>query len=120
MQNKMSNDHKQLTSLVNMLLSKPKQTKSRKNLSPNIRIPLSGEFNGYYLTRREAQCVFHAMNKLTIQETAHQMALSPRTIEFYLKRIRTKLKCRRKKELITKLNQTNFKERYQQYSKLYH
>lgn len=109
-----------LASWVNMLLSKPKQTKLKKKAPPRVRIPLSGEFHGHYLTRREAQCVYHAMENLTIQETAKQMQLSPRTVEFYLKRIRTKLNCQRKRDLINKLGHTEFKERYQQHSKRYH
>ena len=48
------------------------------------------------------------------------MNLSPRTIEFYLKRIRTKLNCQRKKDLINKLDRVNFEERYKQYSNLHH
>ena len=120
MHNNFSNNHNQLSSLVNMLLSKPEATQQKKNPSPKIRIPLSEPFHGQYLTLRESQCVYYAMQKMTIQETANQLSLSPRTVEFYLKRIRTKLNCTRKKELIDKLENANFKNRYKQYSNLHH
>lgn len=120
MKDNLSNDRSELSSLVNMLLSKPKITQPKKVTSPKIRIPLSGQFCGQYLTFRESQCVYFAMQKLTIKETASQMGLSPRTIEFYLKRIRIKLNCPRKKDLIVKLEKVNFKERYKQFSNLHH
>ena len=120
MTNQISSQSEQLNAFVNMLLSKPKKNQPKKVSSPQFRIPLSGQFSGQYLTRREAQCVYHTMQKLTIQKTAEKMNLSPRTIEFYLKRIRTKLNSQRKKDLINKLDRVNFDERYKQYSNLHH
>ena len=120
MHNNIGENHKQLSSLVNMLLNKPEITQPKKIASPKIRIPLSEPFKGQYLTLRESQCVYYAMQKLTIQETANQLSLSPRTVEFYLKRIRMKLNCQRKKELINKLDQANFEAKYKQYSNLHH
>ena len=67
MTNQISSQSEQLNAFVNMLLSKPKKI-SQKVSSPQFRIPLSGQFSGQYLTRREAQCVYHTMQKLTIQK----------------------------------------------------
>lgn len=119
----MMNDLRQtnhMTTLVEMLLSKPKCSDIKKEAPPRVRIPLSGEFAGQYLTRREAQCIFHALDDLTIEETAHAMCLSPRTIEFYLKRIRHKLNCQRKKELVHKLRRTDFEANFKKHQVLYH
>ena len=120
MHNNIGNNNKQLSSFVNMLLNKPEIIQPKKKTSPKIRIPLSDPFQGQYLTLRESQCVYYAMQKFTIQETANQLSLSPRTVEFYLKRIRIKLNCQRKKELISKLDQAHFAEKYKQYSNLHH
>ena len=61
------------------------------------RVMLNGPFDGQYLTKREAECVYYAMENQTIKSTGAIMKLSPRTIEFYLKRIRKNYVVQRKK-----------------------
>ncbi len=101
---------KQASSLVAMLT--PRKTFSKqhtvKKKKPLLRISLDGVFQGKYLTRREAECVFYAMKKHTIKRTGEIMVLSPRTVEFYLKRIRKKLNCARKKDLVRAMHNTSF------------
>ena len=53
-----------------------------------------------YLTQREADCVYHMLLGLTIKETAEELLLSPRTVEFYLKRIKDKFGQKSKKSLL--------------------
>lgn len=52
------------------------------------------------LTKREAQSLYHLMSGKSIADVARMMALSSRTIEFYVKNIRAKLHCRNKDELL--------------------
>lgn len=59
-----------------------------------------------YLTKREAESVFWLMHGFTIIETAYKMYLSPRTIEFYVKNMKTKLNCDSKKMLLEKIGET--------------
>lgn len=61
---------------------------------------LGPKFDGKHLTRREAECMVLLMSGKTIAKTATALGLSPRTIEFYLKRMKMKLGCRTKFELI--------------------
>lgn len=53
-----------------------------------------------YLTQREADCIYHMCLGLTIKETAEELLLSPRSVEFYLKRIKDKFGIQYKKDLL--------------------
>ena len=50
-----------------------------------------------------AGCVYYVMQGCTIKKTASQLSLSPRTVEFYLKRILDKLHCQNRTELMIML-----------------
>jgi DNA-binding CsgD family transcriptional regulator len=97
------------STLVAMLSPRKTNENYHKKLKPiTYRVMLSGPFNGQYLTKREAECVYYAMENQTIKKTGAIMKLSPRTIEFYLKRIRKKLSCPRKKDLVFAMRKTSF------------
>ena len=53
-----------------------------------------------YLTQREADCIYFMVQGHTITSTAQELLLSPRTVEFYLKRIKEKFKIKSKKQLL--------------------
>ena len=57
-------------------------------------------FPGVYFTYREAQCMAELMCGKTIKATGESLGLSPRTVEYYLKNMKSKLKCRTKSELM--------------------
>ncbi len=61
-----------------------------------------------YLTQREAECVFYLLQGKTMHETGLSLSLSPRTVEYYLGKIKQKLNCRKKKEVIRLISQTDF------------
>ena len=61
---------------------------------------LSGEFSEVYLTQREAECMKYLVQGYTFKETGTALSLSARTIEFYVKNIKKKMKLRKKSELI--------------------
>lgn len=67
----------------------------------NIRIELT---NGHYLTAREAQCGYWLLQGMTMKSIAAQMELSPRTVEYYLKRMKERLGCHNKKSLMLLLD----------------
>lgn len=56
--------------------------------------------NGHYLTQREAECITLALQGLTMKKIAAQLELSPRTVEYYLKRIKERMGVKNKKELL--------------------
>ena len=60
---------------------------------------------GWYLTGRELQCITGFMDGMTIKAVANSLSLSPRTVEFYLKRIKDRFGCRTKVELLNLLRQ---------------
>ncbi len=108
---------KKASSILTMLTYGKKKTNQKKedvNLI-TYRIPLDGRFTGLYLTRRESECVFYAIHNHTIKKTGSFLDLSPRTIEFYLKRIREKLNCRSKKDLVRAMKGTSFLALYKQH-----
>lgn len=68
---------------------------------------LTPQYPNVYLTKREAECLFWMVQDHTIIETALKMGLSARTVEFYVKNMKIKLQCLRKKQLIEKILQTD-------------
>ncbi len=68
---------------------------------------LGKEYPDVYLTKREAECIFWVVQDCTISETALKMQLSARTVEFYVKNMKLKLRCENKKKLVDKILQTN-------------
>ena len=74
--------------------SPPREKPIKHVLDPDI---------GLYLTGREMQCVKGFLEGKTIKAVANGLSLSPRTVEFYLKRIKDRFECRTKIELLNKL-----------------
>lgn len=75
---------------------------------------LGPDYPDIYFTKREAECIFWMAHGLTIAETALKMYLSPRTVEFYVKNMKTKLGCASKKRLIEKVMKTGLMDQLQQ------
>ncbi|MEE3003199.1 MAG: helix-turn-helix transcriptional regulator [Pseudomonadota bacterium] len=75
----------------------PDKNKLKRKLR---RYYLGNDMNHLYLTHREAGCVFYILQGYTMKETARELDLSPRTVEFYFKRIKEKFGCRSRSDLI--------------------
>jgi DNA-binding CsgD family transcriptional regulator len=56
--------------------------------------------NQAILSDREKACMYHLSQGLTLKEIARQLNLSPRTIETYIERVKEKLNCKNKADLI--------------------
>lgn len=65
-------------------------------------------YGNMYFTGREAEVMVQLMQGKTLQAAAYALKLSPRTIEFYVKNMKTKLACRTKSELIGKVFASDF------------
>ena len=61
-----------------------------------------------YLTQREAECMFYLSRGLTIAATADKLDLSARTVEFYLKKVKEKMKIRKKSQLLQRLHEIGY------------
>ena len=79
-----------------------KVEKSKRNSYP------FNEDGTLYLTQREADCIYYLIQGLTIKQTAVELLLSPRTVEFYLKRIKEKFGGKNKKELLAFIKESPF------------
>jgi DNA-binding CsgD family transcriptional regulator len=65
-------------------------------------------YPGIYFTGREAEVMIQLLHGKTLNAAAKYLNLSPRTIEFYVKNMKTKLACRTKSELIGKVFASDF------------
>lgn len=68
-------------------------------------------FPGLYLTQREAECVWQLSMGKTLRQTGDALQLSPRTVEYYVRRIREKLGCKTKSDVMQLLHRIEFIER---------
>lgn len=68
---------------------------------------LNAPFEGVHLTSREAETMFWLVQDYTLAAAACEMGLSARTVEFYVKNMKIKLRCANKKEMIVKVLSTN-------------
>lgn len=59
---------------------------------------------GTHFTQREAECIVKLLNGKCNNEVAREMELSKRTIEFYIKNMKSKLHCHTRQELISKVS----------------
>ena len=79
----------------------PKQN----NADIHPRIFLAG---GLYLTQREAECMHWMLLGCTMKEIAMKLKLSPRTVEYYMKRLKERWGCKNKQELVCMLSEQGF------------
>ena len=61
-----------------------------------------------HFTQREAECMVYLLKGMTNAFVAELMGLSPRTIEYYIKNMRTKLCCKNKNELVQRVKGSDF------------
>lgn len=61
-----------------------------------------------YFTQREAECIMQLMQGKTMNQVGDSLKLSPRTVEYYLTKIKRKLNCRKKRDVIDLVSQTDF------------
>ena len=74
----------------------------------NKKYELGEKYPDIYFTKREAQIMVCFMHGMSTAQTAKILALSRRTVEFYINNIKTKLGCRLKFELIHKVMCSDF------------
>lgn len=77
---------------------------------PKVTYQLPPPFAHLHLTEREAECIFCLQQYHTIKSTGILLNLSARTVEFYLKNIKTKMKLRTKSEVLTQLKSLNLSD----------
>jgi DNA-binding CsgD family transcriptional regulator len=69
---------------------------------------LGSKYGRAYFTRREAECMVLLLKGKTINSVARILKLSPRTVEYYIKNMKSKLGCRTKFELVDLVYASDF------------
>lgn len=97
--------------LDDKVVKKTNKQQQKKMVLPKRRQYWLGKhYPHLYLTQREAECIFYLSRGLTIVATASQLALSARTVEFYLKKVKEKFKIRKKSQLVQHLHEIGYIE----------
>jgi DNA-binding NarL/FixJ family response regulator len=85
--------------------NKPSDSPHKKY--PLIRYHLGSPNNARYFTQREWDVLQLIAKKMTIKAVGDALALSPRTVEYYLKQMREKCHVKRTRHLIALLQTTS-------------
>lgn len=110
------NKHNQSTQFVFTNLRQRKiETKKRKPRKmaashENKMYTLGDRYSDIYFTQREAECMLLLLRGYTLANVAKELRLSIRTIEFYVKNMRMKVRCDTKAKLVEKVAQSDFLE----------
>ncbi len=90
----------------NAISTQPKSKAAPKRILKKY--ALGKNYPEIHFTVREAQSMVYFLKGKTTAQTANALNLSPRTVEFYVKNMKTKLKCGSKSELIGKVLESDF------------
>ena len=106
---KQSNTHATTAAAISFYLNEIK-CKNKAELHthkprPSLRIDCSLIQPGTYLTPQEYHCLKHILKKKTIADTARNLGLSPRTVEFYFNNIKKRFQAKKKKQVIALFTQ---------------
>lgn len=85
--------NKQIITLLSVL----KHYTNKKTIFLNIKENIE---NNYHISKREYQCLFLALQGKTAKETAKILNISPRTVEIHIQKVKDKLQCKNKLQLI--------------------
>lgn len=73
----------------------------------NKKYPLGAKYRGIVLNYREAMCMWYLLKKFTLQQIAKKMALSPRTVSFYISNVMLQLRCDSMSKLLDCIKQSD-------------
>lgn len=85
----------------------------RKRPSTKKKYPLGPQHPGIFFSEQEAACMNLALKGKTIPGIGEALQLSPRTVEFYLMKMRHRLKCATKSALIEMVAASDFLKNYE-------
>jgi DNA-binding CsgD family transcriptional regulator len=73
---------------------------------------LNEPYQQVYFTYQEARCLLHCKRNSRYKAISQALNISERTVEFYLKNMREKLKCKTKKDLLKVTEKGEFFKKY--------
>jgi DNA-binding CsgD family transcriptional regulator len=80
--------------------SGPRKNRASTGARSLVAYGLGSKYGSAYFTKREAECMVLLLKGKTISSVANILNLSPRTVEYYIKNMKSKLGCRTKFELV--------------------
>ena len=108
----------QRTDLFGISEYKPSCINTRKNHQPDKKFlatyKLGPKYGNRYFTKREAECMILLLKGKTLDSVATILKISPRTVEYYVKNMKSKIGCRTKFELIDLVYASDFMKNYKQ------
>ena len=69
---------------------------------------LGNKFKNIHFSKREAECMSLLLRGRSIKGVAKKLAISHRTVEFYVRNMKRKLNCKTKYELIDLVIDSDF------------
>ena len=98
--------------LTNTVIRGDLEKNHEKPIKVVQRYYLSEPYEEIYFTTQEAKCLLHCKKNSRYRSISQALNISERTVEFYLKNMRSKLSCKTKKELLKVTEQGKFFQYY--------
>lgn len=103
LQNNNNNDDDVVSKVLKRKVNKKDVTTSKRKS-----YALGAKYGDAYFTKREAECMIFLLQCKTINKVAEILGLSPRTAEFYIERMKKKVGCRTRFELVDLIHESEF------------
>lgn len=81
------------------------------------RFYLGDQYPNIYLTGRESICAYYLAQGKNIREISVEILLSIRTVEFYIKNIKRKMRCKKRSQLVGLIVEMDFLTAYEKHLK---
>lgn len=72
---------------------------------------ISQDYINVYFTQREVECIYYLLKCYRLSDIAVTLGISIRTVEFYVKNMKSKLHCHTRQQLIEKIAATDLMAR---------
>lgn len=95
--------------------SRRKRSKSNSKASSHIAVGFG--YPDVSFTKRESDAMMLLINGKTVDQTAKQLKLATRTVEYYVKNMKVKIGVAHKDQLVAAIEKTDFVNNYQQAQK---
>lgn len=91
---------------------KKSSIEDKKEIKSRKRYYLGGHYQGIYFTVREMDISLLLLRKLTYEFIGNALNISKRTVEYYVKQIKLKLRCEKRNDLIKRLREIEVIHKY--------
>lgn len=78
------------------------ETKHNKFIQQTLNYTVMDRFEDHDLSERESECLFYLLRGYAARSVGELLGISPKTVEFHIAKIKIKMQCKTKSELIEK------------------